>query len=257
MKLKTIIIEDELLGQQALTAILNGFCADSIELVDVAVSVEQAISSIKKHKPHLVFLDIALGIHVDGAFDVLKAFKTIDFKVVFTTSSKQSEYILLALNKYGVKKYLLKPLDIDEVIDSVNMVKEEISTISHEDDLIGIKTLLNTIGVTETHNKIPFPVKNGIQYIPVEDIVMFRSDLNDTIVFINNGTNLKTSRNLKYFEDHFTGGDFIRVSRSYIINKKHVQSYSSEDGGTIHLSCECSAALSKNYASRFFIALGR
>jgi hypothetical protein len=39
MKLKTIIVEDEPMGQRMLTAILNGYCADSIELVDVAGSV--------------------------------------------------------------------------------------------------------------------------------------------------------------------------------------------------------------------------
>jgi two-component system LytT family response regulator len=257
MKLKTIIVEDEPLGQKALTAILNRFCADSIELAEVAGSVENAILSIKKHKPHLVFLDITLGSHIDGAFDILRAFKNIDFKVVFTTSSKQSENILMALNKYGAKKYLLKPLDIDEVIDSVNLVKEEIKMKLQEDELAGIKSLINAIGLAQTHNKIPFPVKNGVQYVPVEDIVMFRADLNAVIVFLNDGTNIRTSRNLKHFEENYLARDFIRVSRSYIINKKYVQNYSSEDGGTIHLACGCSAALSKNYAAGFFAALGR
>jgi two-component system LytT family response regulator len=236
---------------------MNGFCADSIDLIDAAGSVENAILAIKKHQPHLVFLDITLGSHVDGAFDILKAFKNIDFKVVFTTSSKQSENILMALNKYGAKKYLLKPLEIDEVIDSVNLVKEEVSMKLHEDDLTGIKTLINATGAAQTHNKIPFPVKNGIQYVSVEDIVMFRSDLNAVMVFFNDGTNIRTSRNLKHFEENYLSREFIRVSRSYIINKKYVQNYSSEDGGTIHLACSCSAALSKNDASGFFAALGR
>lgn len=257
MKLKTVVVEDEPLGQKVLTTILNGFCADSIEFVEVAGSVEEAIHLIKKHKPHLVFLDITLGSHVDGAFDILKEFNNIDFKVVFTTSSKQSENILMALNKYGAKKYLLKPLEIDEVIDSVNLVKDEINMKLHEDDLTRIKKLINAIGAAQTHHKIPFPIKNGIQYISVEDIVMFRSDLNAVMVFLNNGSHIRTSRNLKHFEENYLGREFIRVSRSYIINKKYVRNYSSEDGGTIHLACNCSAALSKNYATGFFAALGR
>ncbi|MCX6268879.1 MAG: LytTR family DNA-binding domain-containing protein [Bacteroidetes bacterium] len=257
MKLKTIIVEDEPLSQKALKEILNRFCADSIELLEVAGSVEQAISSIEKHKPHLVFLDITLGSHIDGAFDVLRACHPIDFKVVFTTSSKQPENILMAFHDYGAKKYLLKPLDIDDVVESVNLVQEEIKMKLHETDLTRIIALLNAIGPAETKNKIPIPVRNGVQYISVADIVMFRSDLNDTLVFLNNCTNIKTSRNLKYFEVHHARVEFIRVSRSHIINKNHVQRYSAEDGGTIYLTCGCTVPLSKNNSTDFFEALGR
>ncbi len=40
MKLKTIIVEDELLGQKVLSAILTRFCSDTVEIVDITANVE-------------------------------------------------------------------------------------------------------------------------------------------------------------------------------------------------------------------------
>jgi len=237
--------------------LVNNFCNDRIELSGIAGTVEDSISVIKKHNPDLVFLDIMLGSNPEGAFDVLRAFEKIDFKVVFTTSSKQTENILKALNKYGAKKYLLKPLDIDEVIEAVNAVKEEIQSKTLEDNVLEMRELLSNLERKENCSKLRIPVRNGIRYIPASDIVMLRSDSNDTVVFLNDGTTVRTSKNLKHFEEHCKSGGFLRTSRSYIINLKYVESYSSEAGGTIHLSCNCSAALSDKYADDFFSALGR
>jgi two-component system, LytTR family, response regulator len=242
MKLKTIIVEDEPMGQRMLTAILNGYCADSIELVDVAGSVEEAILAIRKHQPHLVFLDVILGDHVDGAFDILKAFDQRDFKVVFTTSAQQSETIIKAFAEYHANQYLIKPLVIDEVIKTVNFV---------------VKSFLKTIELPETPTKIPCPASNGVHFIPRDEIVMFRSDLNNTIVFLSKGTSINSSRNLKHYDLLYSGKDFIRVSRSCVINLKHLLRYSPEDGRTIYLTCNCSVALSKMYAAAFFAALGK
>ncbi len=257
MKLRTVIVEDEKLGQQVITSILTNYCNESIDLLAVAGTVDEAIATINQYKPQLVFLDITLGVNIEGAFDVLSALANIDFKVVFTTSSKQTETILKALNKFGAKKYLLKPLDIDEVIEAVNLIKDELKVKSLEDDLNGIKALLNTIKQPEIGYKLQIPVRNGVQYIAAEDIVMLRADTNSTVIFLTNGTHIRTSRILTQFEDQCHCNGFLRTSRSFIINTKHVERYSNEDGGTVHLSCGCSAALSGKYSRAFFDALGR
>ncbi len=257
MKLKTVIVEDELHGQKALTSILNNYCSDSIEIVGLTATVEDSIQVIKQHNPDLVFLDIRLGLNADGAFDILRAFDKINFKVVFTTSSRQTENILQALNKYGAKKYLLKPLDIDEVVDSVSLVQEELRLKSIGDNVAEMKNLLSAIGIKDTITKVRIPVRNGIQYVPADNIIMFRSDANCTVVFLIDRTSIRTSRNLKYFEEYCSEDGFFRTSRSYIINLKHVERYTNRDGGTIHLCCDCTAALSDKYTKGFFEVLDR
>lgn len=254
MKLRTIIVEDEVLGQEVLKSILNNYCGDSIELMDVTDNVEMSIQAIKQNHPQLVFLDIMLGNNDNGAFDILKNLDRIDFKVVFTTSSEQSDHILKALNKYGARKYLLKPLDIDDVMAAVELVKSETKTQNLEDELSRIKKLINSIGHQEV-NKVQIAVKNGVQFVPSTEIVMFRSNHNSTHIFLTNGETLTTSKNLKHFEEQVSEEIFIRVSRSYIVNIHHVERFCNEDGGTIYLHGGCTAALSDIYSKKFFEAL--
>lgn len=254
MKLRAIIVEDEVLGQEVLTAILQNYCAESVELLDVTASVEKSIQSIRQHNPHIVFLDIMLGNNENGAFDILRGLDQINFKVVFTTSSEQPTHILKALNKYGAKKYLLKPLDIDEVVGAVEIVRNELKSRSLEDELKNIKMLINSISHPEML-KVNLPVRNGFQYVPFDEIIMFRSNQNSTLVFLTSGDTLSTSKNLKHIEEHFSHELFIRVSKSHIVNISHVEKYCNEDGGTIYLHGGCSAPLSETYSAGFFDAL--
>jgi hypothetical protein len=55
MKLKTIIVEDEVFGQEALVGILTHYCNDTVEIIDQVETVSDAVSSIKNNNPHLVF----------------------------------------------------------------------------------------------------------------------------------------------------------------------------------------------------------
>ncbi len=255
MKLKTVIVEDEILGQEVILGILKNYCNDTIEIAGVCSSVNQAIESINAHHPQLIFLDIKLGNDHQGAFNILKAIEKIDFKIIFTTSSEQTDDILHAINKYGAKKYLLKPLDIDEVLEAVELVKNEIESSIVSSEINEIKNLIHEFHTPETNTRLRIPVKNGFQFIPCEEIIMLRSHLNSSLIFRLSDDAMTSSKNLGYFSSLLPEHDFIQVSRSYIINVKHVLRYSSEDGGTIYLRNGCTAPLSSKYKDGFFDAL--
>ncbi len=252
MKLKTIIVEDEVLGQKALANILKDFCPETIDLADITGTVSGAVQSIRKLKPQLVFLDIKLGSNAIGAFDILKSLPNIHFNIVFTTSSELPENILKALNKYGAKKYLLKPLDIDEVVDAVDCVIAECGHDGAKLNIDQIKQIVREATHQHAPKKVTVPVKSGIEIYPLDEIIMLRSGLNNTYLFHINGSTKKSSKNLKFFEKQIITEGFIRVSRSHIINFTHLQKYSKEDGGTIFLTNGCSTPLSGIYANEFF-----
>jgi two-component system, LytTR family, response regulator len=252
MKLKTIIVEDEIFGQEALSGILSQYCEETVDVIDQVEAVDQAVFSIKKNNPHLVFLDIKLCGNTNGAFDVLNAFKSFDFSIVFTTSSNQPESILRALNQYGVKKYLLKPLSIDEVIDSVKMAMAEWESKSLESEIHEIKKIISTFSSAVHRDKFRVPVKQGFRCIKYDEIIMLRSNANHTYLFLTSDENMENSKNLKYFEAELPADAFVRVSKSYIINLNHVVSYTKENGGTIYLTNNCAAPLSDRYSKGFF-----
>lgn len=255
MKIKAIIVEDELLGQLALSSILQKNCNDTIEIVDITANVEDSVKSIKKNKPQLIFLDIVLGSNANGAFDILESFEQIDFHVVFTTSSQFPKDILRALNKYGTKRYLVKPLDVDEVVEAVECVKNAIDSNKMTNEIKDIKKLISNIQNGEIHARLKIPVRNGFQLINCHDIIMLRSNVNSTMLFLTNQETLSSSKSLNYFQSALDSNQFKQAAKSHVVNLKHVTLFTHVDGGTINLTNGCQAPLSDKYKDDFFRAL--
>jgi two-component system, LytTR family, response regulator len=255
MKLKTIIVEDEHIWQRALINILTQHCKDTVEIVDVTSAIEQSVDSIKKHKPQLIFLDIKLGDHDEGAFQILKSLDSLDFKIVFTTIYDTPSKILTALNQFGAVKYLVKPLKSEDVEDAVNFALSGIKSEKNNNDSEILKKMLAGYIINEPPARLQIPHKNGFQYVPYSAIIMLRSDGNSTLIFTTDNKTINSSKNLKYFESALPEKIFSKVSRSYLINIGHVQGFSNEDGGTIFLTGDCYAPLSKNLRDAFFTAL--
>jgi two-component system LytT family response regulator len=59
MKIKTLIVDDEVNNRENLHALLKEYCKD-VQVVGLADSVDSAYKIIKSQKPDLVFLDIKM-----------------------------------------------------------------------------------------------------------------------------------------------------------------------------------------------------
>ncbi len=86
---------------------------DEYDLVMIDNGTE-ALELIKEQNPRLMFLDIKIPGH--NGLEVLKTIreKGISTSVVVVTALAQNHYQETA-EKYGVYRYLHKPLDVDEV----------------------------------------------------------------------------------------------------------------------------------------------
>jgi two-component system LytT family response regulator len=64
------------------------------------------------------------------------------------------------------------------------------------------------------------------KYIRLSDIIMMEAESNYTSVLLTDGQHILTSKTLKYWiekiRDH---QDFIRLHRSYLVNKTHIAIY--------------------------------
>jgi len=255
MKIKTVIVEDEALGQKVINGILKEYCADLIDICAITATVKDSVKAIKEYAPQLVFFDIKLGTNEHGAFDILNEFDNRDFKVIFTTSSEQPHDILNAMNNFNARKYLLKPLGIDQVIDAVNLINEEIKNNQVSDEIEEVKSLIREMHLNDETRKIIVPVNRAIKFIPCNEIVMVRSQQNVAYIFLANGESIKSSKNLSYFKMLLSPSLFAQTSRSYFVNIKHVQSYTKDPDFTIQLSANCEATLSDSYKDEFFSLL--
>ncbi len=115
--IKAVIIEDEERSRMVLKSLLKEHFSE-IEVVAEADDVDLGIQKIKKHLPDIIFLDIQLK--SGTGFDILKNINLEQSHIIFTTA--YDKYALQAF-KYSALDYLLKPIILQELIDSINKFK--------------------------------------------------------------------------------------------------------------------------------------
>ena len=138
--IKTIIVEDELNNAKLLEHFITKYCPE-IELIDNFKTKKAAVRSIKKNKPQLLFLDIIL--EKQTAFDLLDEVDFSKFNIIFVTAFDQ--YALKAF-QYNTADYLLKPIQIDELIAAVKRVKlrNDKNEFTHADQVNILSNSLTT-----------------------------------------------------------------------------------------------------------------
>jgi len=236
--IRTIIIDDEAKSRKLLQNLLNSYC-ENVEVVGEADSVQTGLAIIKQQSPDLIFLDIILQ-NEDG-FDLLKQIDTIDFEIIFTTA--HNEYAIKAI-RVSALDYLLKPLNIDELIQAVEKVKEKMD--SESADKINeplVNFIENQKSLNKSVHKIGLPTLTGLDFIQMEDIIFCRAEGNYTHITLKN-KDIVVTRTLKEFEELLSEYNFLRIHRSYLINLDHILKYNRThqlpdvegDGGSVTLS---------------------
>ena len=223
MKLNALIVEDEANSREILRNYLSKYCPE-VHVVGEAASVNEAVGFIGDNDLHLIFLDVEMPF--GNAFDLLEKFPDREFETVFVTAYEQ--YAVDALNNHAAY-YLMKPIDIDELIKAVGYVME----IKQKEEALEDKVLQPKLkGVT---GKITLPQQDGFQVLNVSDILYCKADDNYTEIFLEK-KKILVSKTLKYFEDALREFSFARIHKSYLVNVNEVIKYRKGKGGSVVVS---------------------
>lgn len=217
MKLKTLIIEDEAILRKSLVQKLNSFCGDKVEIVYEIGNVYDAVQYLNAHKVDLAIMDIRLS---DGiSFDIFQQLKVVKFKTIFVTA--YDEFAIRAI-KLGAFDYLLKPIKISELKESVERVyQDRLETNLTEKQLYYLKE----------ENKLDYIViKSSTEYqlVRFEDIVYANSEKGYTTFYLKDNSKTISSTILGEYEKLLPETLFIRTHQSYIVNKKFIHKYLKE-----------------------------
>lgn len=209
--MKCIIVDDEPIARKGIQKQVQQIT--QLELLGCFNSAEAASEFMAGTEVDLVFLDIQMqGINgIEFAKSIPK--QTL---IIFTTA--YSEY---ALDSYEVDAvdYLVKPIDAAKFRKAVNkaityhmlLLEEEKKSVSEvEEDCIFVKS------------------DRKFFRISLKDI-LFIEGLKDYVIIQMDGQRIITRMNVKTIHDLLPRSVFLRINKSYIVNKNHIDSFDNND----------------------------
>ena len=241
MQINAVIIDDEQIAREVLQNYLKKYCPQ-VTVLGEAQNIKEAVPLIEKTHPQLVFLDVEMP--YGNAFDVLEATAHHQFETIFITAF--SEYSIQALNR-SASYYILKPIDIQELILAVNKVQE---TILQKESINRNEILLQNIKLKPEKQQLIIPTLSGFEVVKIDQILHLEADGNFTQIYLNDGTKKMVCRFLKHFED-LLSHPFVRVHRSHIVNIDYIVAYQKGNGGVITLNNKKEIDVSPNYKEVF------
>lgn len=235
--IKAIIVDDEKNGAEVLQFLIQENCSN-VQIVAMEHSVDSAISSIQKHKPDLVFMDIEMP--TGTGFDVIQHTSEVGYETIFITAY---EHYAIKAFKTNAIDYLLKPVEIDELVNAVKNAEKRIST-SNKNNNVAIESLI--LSAIQKNKKISIPSQEGILWVDLDDIIRFEADSNYTHVYIKNKKKIMVAKTLKSFEDQLPNTNFCRIHSAHLINLNEIEKYIKGDGGIVVLKDNTNVPVSRS-----------
>lgn len=221
-----LIIDDEANARKGLRLVLQKYCPE-VEVLALCESPEVGLEKIKALSPELIFLDVQMP-KMSG-FDLLEKLPEINFEVIFVTA--YDRYAIKAI-KFSALDYLLKPIDVDELITAVNKISKK-----RRDKTLQYKSLFNNVkSDTEKLKRLAIPSDNEIIMQPIADIIYCEADSSYTTLYLTNSKKITVAKTLKEFESVLPETDFCRIHHSTLVNMAHVVKYVKGEGGYVIIS---------------------
>lgn len=225
--MKLIYIDDEQ---------LNHFRFES-ELALLARSVSctyfenasDALAYCKTEHPDIAFIDIEMPV-LDG-LALGRELQLLQIPFVFVTNHNDRAHEAFQLQALH---YFTKPISAQKIEQALrrfeaNDTKNVLQTLQHK-----ISRMLTTKAEVQedtSHQTIALKNRNKVAFLPFSSIMYLEASGSYTNIFMENGEKHIASRLLRTYEEQLKAfPDFIRIHKSYIVNRKFIGSIRYEDG---------------------------
>lgn len=237
----SIIIDDEPKARLVLQAVIEQYCP-SVTILEQCADLPSGVKAIKKHKPNLVFLDIEMPGH--SGLELLDFFapEEVNFGVIFITA--YNEYALQAF-KFSAIDYLLKPIQHTQLIEAIARYSQKQEILQLQQIQALQQNLLPNNRLED--KRIVIPIGQSYKLISPRDIIMIKGEGAYSEIFLQDGSSLLASKNLKHFEDALLQVPFFfRSHKSYMININNIIEYVKSDGGYLNMKGNLTAGISSD-----------
>lgn len=226
-RIRTIIVDDEALGRQAVRELLER--DDRFEIVDECKGGAEAITTVRATKPHVILLDIQMP-EVDG-FDVLMQLADQTPHVVMVTAFDQ--YAIRAFEHHALD-YVLKPVDPDRFQITLDRVADQVLVSSNSASAEGIRALLDSItSMQHAPARIVIKVTGSLLLLEPDELAWIEAAGNYLRVHVGDRSYL-TRDTITAMAQRLSDPRFLRIHRSVIVNAHRVREVRTLPGGSDH-----------------------
>ena len=219
--IKAVIVDDEPKAIQSLSWELTNF-SDEIEIIKTFSIPEDAITYLDSNSPDCLFLDINMPT-MDG-FQFLDKLSKKDFSVIITTA--YDEYALKAL-KHEAIDYLLKPIDSDDLQDTIEKIKKHNAALYN---VSKVEEVLLNFNNKFDQKKITINTDGKLIFLKPDDILFVESDGNYSTIVMDNNQKIVITKKLKEVNEMLPDNYFFRIHNSYIINMNRIKEFIKTEG---------------------------
>ncbi len=208
--MNVLIIEDEKIAANNLEKMLHQI-DENIHVQDKIDSIKSAVKWLDANKTDLIFLDIHLA---DGiSFKIFEHLK-IQTPIIFTTAYDQ--YAVKAFKVNSID-YLLKPIEIRELEQSLNKFKE-LGRMKNA-GTIDYNSLIDILG-NKTEYQQRFIVRYGqkVKSIKISNIAYFNVIDENVFICTKNNKNYPIDYSLDKLENILAQKQFFRINRQFIVS---------------------------------------
>jgi DNA-binding LytR/AlgR family response regulator len=199
--LKAIVIDDEPLALEVIKGLTEK--VTFVELSGYFTNSFQAMEFIQSNKIDLIFLDIKMP-DISG-IEFLKSIPNPPM-VIFTTAYSEHAVESFELNAID---YLLKPFSLTRFLKACNKAYEHYELRKTKIDSSGLSSVF---------------IKSGYEQIRVElNDILYAEGSGNYVQLVLANKKIASRLTMSEAEDLLPPAAFIRVHRSFIVSKKHIQ----------------------------------
>lgn len=207
-KYRILIADDEKPARALLTEYVNKI--PQLELVDSCCNAMEAMSVMNSQRVDILLSDIQMP-DMSGV-DMVKNVPE-STAVIFTTA--YSEYAVQGY-ELGVVDYLLKPIAFPRFMQAVNKAFQYLDLREKAE-----QTSVVTEPATPLRDALLVKADRRIYQVKFSDLLYIEGQ-REYVTFHTNGKNITALYSLKDLEDELPATDFIRIHKSFIISKQHI-----------------------------------
>lgn len=195
--MNAIIVEDELIIADHLSQILSSINVNVIEIIDDLTDAEKSLTKA----PDFYFLDIRLSNNQNG-IEFGEKLNKLNIPFIYITANNEIEVLKKAIATQPTS-YITKPFKERDVIAAVELIKLK----------------------TKVAKYLQVITPKGVKKIAEQEILYCEAEGSYVKIVAENGTFIQRMTLKKTLE--MLSDDFIKIHRSYVVNKYKISSFKS------------------------------